>query len=39
MAWKSKKTIDTTTSIPLGRLARPSEISSYIKKLINDNNK
>jgi len=35
MAWKSKKTIDTTTSIPLGRLARPSEISSYIKKLIN----
>ena len=34
MAWKSKKTIDTTTSIPLGRLARPSEISSYIKKLI-----
>ena len=35
MAWKCKKTIDTTTSIPLGRLARPSEISSYIKKLIN----
>ena len=35
MAWKSKKTVDTTTSIPLGRLARPSEISSYIKKLIN----
>ena len=34
MAWKRKSTVDTTTSIPLGRLARPSEISSYIKKLI-----
>ena len=34
MAWKEKKTVDTTTSIPLGRLAKPSEISSYIKKLI-----
>tara|TARA_R100000030_G_scaffold24100_1_gene17447 strand:- start:9929 stop:10894 length:966 start_codon:yes stop_codon:yes gene_type:complete len=35
MAWKEKKTVDTTTSIPLGRLAKPSEISSYVKKLIN----
>ena len=34
MAWKEKKTIDTSTSIPLPRLARPSEISSYVKKLI-----
>ena len=34
MSWREKKTVDTTTSIPLGRLARPSEISSYIKKLI-----
>ena len=34
MAWKEKKIVDTSTSIPLGRLARPSEISSYIKKLI-----
>ena len=34
MAWKEKKTVDTTTSIPLGRLAKPSEISSYVKKLI-----
>ena len=34
MSWKEKKTVDTSTSIPLPRLARPSEISSYIKKLI-----
>ena len=34
MAWKEKKTVDTSTSIPLPRLARPSEISSYVKKLI-----
>jgi hypothetical protein len=34
MAWKEKEIVDTSTSIPLGRLARPSEISSYIKKLI-----
>lgn len=34
MAWKEKKIVDTSTSIPLGRLARPSEISSYVKKLI-----
>ena len=33
MAWKEKKTVDTSTSIPLGRLARPSEISSYGKKI------
>ena len=33
MAWKEKKTVDTSTSIPLPRLARPSEISSYVKKL------
>ena len=34
MAYREKKIVDTSTSIPLGRLARPSEISSYIKKLI-----
>ena len=36
MAYREKKpgNVDTSTSIPLGRLARPSEISSYIKKLI-----
>ena len=34
MSYREKKIVDTSTSIPLGRLARPSEISSYIKKLI-----
>ena len=31
MSYREKKIVDTSTSIPLGRLARPSEISSYIK--------
>ncbi len=35
MAYRVKKTVDTTTSIPLGRLAKPIEISSYVKKIIN----
>ena len=35
MAWFKKRNVDTTTSIPLARLATPSQISSYIKKLIN----
>ena len=34
MAYREKKNIDQTTSIPLSRLAKPSEISSYIKRLI-----
>ena len=34
MSYREKKIVDTSTSIPLGRLARPTEISSYIKKLI-----
>ena len=34
MYYREKKIVDTSPSIPLGRLARPSEISSYIKKLI-----
>ena len=35
MAWKRKRTVDTSTSIPLRRLAKPEEISSYIKKIVN----
>ncbi len=35
MAYRVKKTVDTTTSIPLGRLAKPIEISSYVKKIVN----
>ena len=34
MAYREKRNIDQTTSIPLSRLATPSEISSYIKRLI-----
>ena len=34
MAYRKKRNIDQTTSIPLSRLATPSEISSYIKRLI-----
>ena len=34
MAYREKMNIDQTTSIPLSRLATPSEISSYIKRLI-----
>ena len=34
MAFREKRDIDQTTSIPLSRLATPSEISSYIKRLI-----
>jgi predicted RecA/RadA family phage recombinase len=34
MAYRVKKNIDQTTSIPLSRVAKPSEISSYIKRLI-----
>ena len=36
MAYRVKKTVDTTTSIPLGRLAKPIEISSYVKKIIKE---
>ena len=35
MAWRHKRTVDTSTSIPLRRLAKPEEISSYVKKIIN----
>ena len=35
MAWFKKRNVDITTSIPLARFATPSQISSYIKKLIN----
>ena len=34
MAYREKRNVDQTTSIPLSRLATPSEISSYIKRLI-----
>ena len=34
MAFREKRDIDQTTSIPLSRLATPSEISSYVKRLI-----
>ena len=34
MAYRKKRNIDQTTSIPLSRLATPSEISTYIKRLI-----
>ena len=34
MAYREKRIIAQTTSIPLSRLATPSEISSYIKRLI-----
>ena len=35
MAWRRKRTVDTSTSIPLNRLATPTQISSYIKKIVN----
>tara|TARA_R100000008_G_scaffold56481_1_gene34778 strand:- start:252 stop:1301 length:1050 start_codon:yes stop_codon:yes gene_type:complete len=35
MAWFKKINVDTTTAIPLSRFSTPSQISSYIKKLIN----
>jgi hypothetical protein len=34
MAWFKKRNVDNTQTIPLNRLATPSQISSYIKKLI-----
>ena len=35
MANRRKRTIDSSTSIPLTRVARPEDISSYVKKVIN----
>ena len=35
MAWRRKRSVDTSTSIPLNRLATPSQISSYIKQIVN----
>ncbi len=34
MAYRKKRNIDQTTSIPLSRLVKPLEISNYIKRLI-----
>ena len=34
MAWYEKKNINVATSIPLSRISRPTEISSFIKKEI-----
>ena len=34
MAWYEKKNINVATSIPLSRVSRPTEISSFIKKEI-----
>jgi len=35
MANRRKRAIDSSTSIPLTRVARPEDISSYVKKVIN----
>ena len=35
MAFRSKRFVDTNASIPLNRLATPTQISSYIKRIIN----
>ena len=34
MAWFKKRSVDTNASIPLNRLAKPEQISSYIKRIV-----